>query len=194
MKKKHYFINLAVMSLGFLAIGDYGLFSANINAQPQSQSQSKTQVKIKMPKLPSVGAPTTTTGSGVRGPIEGMIEEKWGLTLVEDCQGSVAKIEIDKKIYCTQSTSNIPGGKYIYNRKNSELTLIELIKPNVINVDPNLEMIKSWGLKSVGCEVGNPVVSILIDNQQYCTEPNKDILSGNYVYNRSRNSLKRLFK
>lgn len=193
MKKRNYLINLAVMSLGFLVIGDYGLFSASINAKPQSQPQSKTLVKIKVPKLPSVGAPTKTVGSGVRGPIEGIIEEKWGLTLVDDCQGSVAKIEIDKKIYCTQSTTKIPGGKYIYNRENSELTLVELIKPNVITVDPNLEMIKSWGLKSVGCQVGYSVVSILIDNQQYCTESTKSLPSGNYVYNRSRNSLIKKF-
>ncbi|MFM2061134.1 MAG: hypothetical protein RLZZ507_804 [Cyanobacteriota bacterium] len=59
------------------------------------------------------------------------------------------------------------------------------------NADPGLTLLQNWGLTATGCNnVG--IVSITIDNRQYCAFATNWLSVGQYVYNRSTNNLEPL--
>jgi hypothetical protein len=56
------------------------------------------------------------------------------------------------------------------------------------NEDPNLALIKDWGLTTTACN-NSGLVFIAIDNKQYCAFPTDWLSAGQYVYNRSTDNL-----
>jgi tetratricopeptide (TPR) repeat protein len=58
--------------------------------------------------------------------------------------------------------------------------------------DPNIELIKSWGLTDVSCSSGENVVSIVIDGKKYCVPPHPSLTLKGYQYNRRTGKLEPL--
>jgi len=61
-------------------------------------------------------------------------------------------------------------------------------EPSNNNEDPNLALLQNWGLTTTACN-NSGLVSIAIDNKQYCAFPTDWLSAGQYVYNRSTNNL-----
>jgi hypothetical protein len=59
------------------------------------------------------------------------------------------------------------------------------------NNDPGLALIQKWKLTTTACS-NSSVVSIDIDDKQYCVFPTSSLLAGQYVYNRSTKKLELL--
>ncbi|MFW9259662.1 hypothetical protein [Nostoc sp. CALU 546] len=57
------------------------------------------------------------------------------------------------------------------------------------NIDPNLALIQSWELTPTSCASGGQIVTIMIDNKQYCVNSHYDLTARSYQYNRATNQL-----
>ncbi|WP_416233576.1 DUF1565 domain-containing protein [Cronbergia sp. UHCC 0137] len=65
-------------------------------------------------------------------------------------------------------------------------------QPSNQSSDPNLALIQSWQLTPISCVSGSQVITIMIDNKQYCVNPHPALTAKNYQYNRSTGKLKAL--
>lgn len=72
----------------------------------------------------------------------------------------------------------------------AQIKLEELKAKN--NADPNLAMIQSWGLKVTTCN--SSVVSISMDEKQYCTNPANWLNAGRYKYIRAEDRLEPMYQ
>jgi hypothetical protein len=87
------------------------------------------------------------------------------------CGGQgLAEIAIDGEAVCTR---DYPAGKYTYNATTNRFEPVQV-------ADRNLEKLQQWGLNPVVCRRG--VVSILMDGQEYCTQPSDWLNIGHYRY------------
>ncbi len=78
------------------------------------------------------------------------------------------------------------AAKYIQRAQN-----LASKTPSQPSLDNNLALVQSWGLTATSCN-NSGVVSISIDNKQYCAFPTDWLSAGKYVYDRSTDNLEPL--
>jgi hypothetical protein len=182
MKKLMKNISLISLSLGLTILGNTWVTQAT---EVNNKANQPTTNHTLLAKFPKVGTPKNTSGAATRGGANDVsMMEDWGLTLV-DCKGFVVSIFLNNTEYCAKPSKDLKIGKYLYNRADDRLDPIPQYKPK----DANLTLIEKLGLNPISCASAQAVVSITIDNRQYCANPTNSISAGNYIYDRTNSTL-----
>ncbi len=111
--------------------------------------------------------------------------QNWGFSITQ-CSAVTVLISIDGKQYCINATDKLVAGQqYAYNRSNNRFQPVNStpIQPN----DPNLTLLKSWGLTATTCNLSKTF--IYIDKRLYCITASVNIREGSYTYNRTTKRL-----
>lgn len=101
-----------------------------------------------------------------------------------DWDGAIADLEKAVQLFLAQ------GRNYEYNVAVDNLEKAQRTRSRPNDSDPNMMLLKSWGLNAVTCS--EQTVLILIDNKEYCTLPSSWLDLGKYRYIRSEDRLESL--
>ena len=105
------------------------------------------------------------------------VAREFGMRWVPCGGQGLAEIAIDGEAVCTR---DYPEGKYTYNAIASRFDPVPV-------ADRNLQQLQEWGLNRVACGTG--VVSILMNGQEYCTQPTDWLNVGHYRFIPAENRL-----
>ena len=99
---------------------------------------------------------------------------------VFDSNGSIVGIHGLSDTSGGKSNAAIPINIFLEIRNN-----VDNSSPN----DKNVARIKKWGFIPTTCDPGRQLVSIMIDDKEYCVNPQPPLNNSNYRYNRANGKL-----